>query len=105
MNRLIFGTTATGTDNECGNASANTIPGMCDFNPRIGVGNVLVTYYRAGLGYVGRPDGAVLTIRVEVKDISFDLPLVGALLNLDQFTIPANPVTITSEDLCSTRSC
>ncbi len=105
MNRLIFGATAAGTDDECGNAAENTIPGMCDFNTRIGASNVLVTYYRAGLGYVGRPGGPVLTIRLEVKDLNFDLPLVGAILGLDQITIPAHPVTITSEDLCSTSSC
>lgn len=105
MNRLIYGANAGGTDDECGNANENTIPGMCDFNTRIGVNNVLATYYRAGLGYEGRPDGPVLTIRLEVKDLTFDLPLVGALLSLDTFTIPAHPVTITSEDLCSTRSC
>jgi hypothetical protein len=105
MNRLIYGANADGTDDQCGNAAENTIPGMCDFNTRIGVNNVLATYYRAGLGYEGRPDGPVLTIRLEVKDLNFDLPLVGALLSLDTITIPAHPVTITSEDLCSTRSC
>lgn len=106
MNRLIFGARPTGvTDDTCGNPGANSIPGMCDFNSRIGANNVLVTYYRAGLGYQGRPDGPVLTIRLEVKDITFDLPIIGALLRLNQFTIPAHPVTITSEDLCSANSC
>ena len=105
MNRLIYGANASGTDNVCGNAAANTVPGMCDFNPRIGVNNVLATYYRAGLGYEGRPFGPVLTIRLEVRDLNFDLPLVGALLNLDTITIPAHPVTITTEDLCSKNSC
>ncbi len=106
MNRLIFGANPTGvTDDTCGNPSANSIPGMCDFNSRIGADNVLVTYYRAGLGYEGRPDGPVLTIRLEVKDITFDLPIIGALLRLNQLTIPAHPVTITSEDLCSANSC
>lgn len=105
MNRLIYGADTTGNDDQCGNAADNAIPGMCDFNTRIGADNVLATYYRAGLGYVGRPDGPVLTIRLEVKDLNFDLPLVGALLRLDKITIPAHPVTITSEDLCSTRSC
>lgn len=105
MNRLIYGANAGGTDDACGNAAENTIPGMCDFNTRIGVDNVLATYYRAGLGYEGRPDGPVVTVRLEVKNLNFDLPLVGALLGLDTITIPAHPVTITSEDLCSTRSC
>lgn len=105
MNRLVFGATASGTNSACGFWDVNTIPGMCDFNSRIGVENVLVTYYRAGLGYQGRPFGPALTLRVEVKDISFDLPFLGALLGLDTIAIPAHPVTITSEDLCSVRSC
>ena len=105
MKRLVFGATASGTNSECGYWNVNTIAGMCDFNSRIGVENVLVSYYRAGLGYQGRPYGPVLTLRVEVRDINFDLPFLGALLGLDTIAIPANPVTITSEDLCSTRSC
>jgi Flp pilus assembly protein TadG len=105
INRLVYGATSSGINDACGDRLSNTIPGMCDINPRIDVSNVLVTYYRDGLGYEGRPDGPVLTIRLEVAGLNFDLPLVGALLNLNQFTIPAQPVTITSEDLCSKRSC
>ena len=105
LNRLIFGADADGTDDSCDHTVFNTIPGMCDFNDRIGTDNVKVTYYRAGLGYEERPYGPVVTIRLEVKDLPFDLPLVGALLGLGTFPIPASPVTITSEDLCSTRSC
>jgi hypothetical protein len=39
-------------------------PGMNSFNPRIGFDNVVVTYQRSGLGYYGRPSGAVVTIRM-----------------------------------------
>ena len=62
-------------------------------------GNVVVTYRVSGLGYYGRPSGAVVTIRMEVQNITFDLPILGALLGLDDVTIPAMPVTVTSEDL------
>ncbi len=74
-------------------------PGLNAFNRRIGTKNVVVTYQRSGLGYLGRPSGAVLTIRLEVQDVKFDLPILGALLGLNRVTIPAMPVTITSEDL------
>ena len=74
-------------------------PGMNSFNWRIGTDNVIVTYQRSGLGYYGRPSGAVVTIRMEVQNITFDLPIIGALLGLDDVTIPAMPVTVTSEDL------
>ncbi len=75
---------------------------MCHLNWRIGLGNVLVTYELSGLGYYGRTQGAVVTIRMEVQDITFDLPILGALLGLDDVMIPAMPVTITSEDLDTT---
>jgi hypothetical protein len=74
-------------------------PGMRSFNPRIGTANVVITYERSGLGYYGRPGGAVTTIRLEVRDVTFDLLIIGALLGLDTITIPAMPVTVTSEDL------
>ena len=46
--------------------------------------------------------GAVATIRLEVQDITFDLPLLGGLLGLDTIEIPPMPVTVTSEDLDTT---
>jgi len=80
-------------------------PGMCDFNPRIDANTVTVTYHLAGLGYVGRPDGPVVTITVSIDDLRFDLPVLGELLGINQFEIPANPVTVTSEDLCTDANC
>jgi hypothetical protein len=78
-------------------------PGMRDLNWRIAPENV-VTYELSGLGYYGRPMGAIATIRLEVRNITFDLPLLGGLLGIDTITIPAHPVTITTEDL-KTNSC
>ena len=100
MNRLVFG-----SDLDCAQGMGTSLPGMCDFNSRIRPANILVTYYRSGLGYIGRPDGQIFTITLQAEDLTFDLPLVGALLGFDDFTIPVHPATITSEDLCSTRSC
>ena len=85
------------------NAAADPRPGMCDFNPRMNANNVLITYHRSGLGYVGRPDGAVATVTVSLDGLTFNLPLIGALIGINTFEIPANPVTVTSEDLCSAR--
>lgn len=94
----------TGSDGACG-AAGDPRPGICDLNRRIQPGNLVVTYQRSGLGYWGRPDGPVLTMRLEVRDITFDLPIIGALLGLDQITIPAHPVTITTEDLKTCSTC
>jgi hypothetical protein len=96
LNRLVFG-----SDGVC-NPSAGNRLGMCDLNRLIRPENIRVTYYRSGLGYVGRPDGPVLSITIETRDLTFDFFFLGALLGLDQIDIPAHPVTITSEDLSDT---
>lgn len=73
------------------------------FNEKITRNNVDVTYHRSGLGYVGRPGGPVVTITVEIHDVTFDLPIMGALFGLDDFIIPPSLVTITSEDLSTNK--
>lgn len=98
MERLI-----KGSDRTCG-PSFGTTSGMCDFNPRINAGNVVVTYARTGLGYVGRPGGPVVSVTVETNGLRFNLPLLGALLGWNEnsgITVPANPVTVVGEDLRS----
>ena len=100
LNRIVYGSSASTDCQPVG--TAGTRPAMCHLNWRIGLGNVLVTYELSGLGYYGRTQGAVVTIRMEVQDITFDLPILGALLGLDDVMIPAMPVTITSEDLDTT---
>lgn len=92
-----------GSDGAC--MAGDPRPGICDLNWRIQPENLVVTYQRSGLGYWGRPDGPVLTMRLEVRDITFDLPILGGLLGLDDITIPAHPVTITTEDLKTCSTC
>jgi hypothetical protein len=43
----------------------------------------------------------VVTIRLSSRNVTFDLPIIGGLLGLNAVTIPAMPVTVTSEDLSS----
>lgn len=93
-----------GSDGACG-VPGDPRPGICDLNWRITPDNLVVTYQRSGLGYWGRPDGPVLTMRLEVRDITFDLPVLGALLGLNDVVIPAHPVTITTEDLKTCSTC
>lgn len=98
MQRLI-----TGSDSSCAYV-AGTKPGMCDVFPRITANSVRVTYYRTGLGYVGRPDGPVLSITVELRNLTFDFLVLGRFLPVNFLTIPAHPVTITSEDMSSCKN-
>ncbi|AGS24939.1 hypothetical protein REMIM1_PD00328 (plasmid) [Rhizobium etli bv. mimosae str. Mim1] len=99
LNRIVLG-----SDGVC-NVGTDPHPGICDLNWRIKRENLVVTYQRSGLGYWGRPDGPVLTMRLEVRDITFDLPILGGLLGLNDITIPAHPVTITTEDLKTCSTC
>lgn len=101
INRLVFG-----SDGVCDPAYGTSKPGMCDLNPTIAPENVVVTYHRSGLGYVGRPGsagGLILTLTVEAEGLNFDLPLLGALAGVNRVEIPAHPVSITSEDFNSCR--
>jgi hypothetical protein len=100
LNRLVYG-----SDGTCDSSFGTSLPGMCDFNPHIKPENVRVSYSRSGLGYVGRPAGPVVTITVELHGLHFTLPFLGALLGVNGMDIPAHPVTVTSEDLCSSASC
>lgn len=96
LNRLVYG-----SDGSCDPNTGSSLPGMCDFNEYIKPSNILVSYHRSGLGYVGRPAGPIVTITLEVRGLTFRLPFLGALLGVNNMTIPAHPVSVTSEDMCS----
>lgn len=98
LRKIVYGS-ATSSITTCQPlTTAGITPAMCQLNPNIKLGNVKVSYSQTGLGYYGRPNGAVVTIKVEVTGVQLNLPVVGALLGIN-ITIPSLPVTITSEDL------
>lgn len=92
-----------GSDGRCSPDVGTGVTGMCDVDRWINPGNVRVTYARSGLGYNGHPNGPVVTTTVELEDMTFKFFLVGALLGLDSIPIPAQPVTVTGEDMSSTQ--
>ena len=92
LKRIVYGrSTAT-------SCVPNT-KGICNLNPRIGIENIVVTYEQSGLGYWGRPAGRVVTIRMEARNVPLELPLLGALIGFGSLSVPALPVSMTSEDL------
>ncbi|MCI2400420.1 TadE family protein [Aliiroseovarius subalbicans] len=101
IDRLVYGVDASGSVDYSCDPAYGGLSGMCDFSPKIRPANVWVTYRRSGLGYVGRPDGPVVTITVGTAGLGFNLPFLGALLGFNNIEIPAHPVSITSEDLSS----
>lgn len=102
MNRLVFG-----SDGTCSANYGTTKPGVCDFNPTIRAENLVISYHRNWLGYVGRPQGPVVTVTLQTTGLNFQLPFLGALLGLNRIEIPAHPVSMTSEDMnrCPGGSC
>jgi len=102
INRLL-----TGSNGTCLTSDPAEIIGMCDVAPFIQRENVRVTYTRSGLGYVGRPLGPVTNITVELRNLTFDFFILDAVIRAVTpgstpptiFTIPAHPVSITSEDV------
>lgn len=95
--RLLEGTTAG-----CDAAEEDGVIGMCDVNPAINPDGLTVSYVLSGLGYVGRPNSPVVTIKVQLSGQKFNFFLLGALLGLNNLSMPTQAVTVTSEDLSST---
>jgi hypothetical protein len=73
--------------------------GMCDIFDRITPQNVVVRYQYTGLGYAGRPGGAVPTITVSLTGLNFNFYFLNGLLALGPIPIPGLNTTITGEDL------
>ena len=94
----------TGGDGQCGKYASGFL-GVCDVAAFIKSENIKISYHRSGLGYVGRPQGPVVTITLEVRNLTFDFFLLDDLLpGLGSISIPIYPVSVSSEDLSSTSS-
>ncbi len=90
-----------GSDGVCNAVVGTSVPGMCDLNARIQPENVVVTYTRDGLGYVGRDQGPITTVTVQLRNLSFQTFFLGPLFGLTDLPIRPSPVTFTSEDLAT----
>lgn len=89
----------TGGDT-CGSTTVGGPSGICDVAIFIRPENLRFTYYRAGLGYVGRPFGTVTNITVELRNQYFDFLFLDRLIPIaGRIRIPSHPVSITSEDI------
>lgn len=102
LRRLVEGAFDTANPTERGCAAEPGTLGMCDIAPRIRAENVRVSYIFSGLGYIGRPFNPVVSVRVEVRNVTFDFFLLAALFGFENLEIPTQSVTITSEDLSTT---
>lgn len=96
FSRILFG-----SDGICKTAYGGAYAGMCDVNPQIEAKNVIVTYTRDGLGYIGRDSGPVVSVTVQLRDLNFRTFFLGPLLGVRSIPVPRSPVTVTGEDLAT----
>jgi hypothetical protein len=73
--------------------------GLPPYGQQIQAQNVVVVYEGSGLGFVGRPTGAVPTITIRIVNLPFNFVFLRMLPGFDQITMPAISVTVTGEDL------
>lgn len=98
MARIIYGSDPT----QCGNVAPGDYSGICDVFPAAARGTVEVTYANGGLGYAGRPGGAVPVIQVKLKNLSFDLAILDAFIPNDVVSLPEFNASAVGEDLSKT---
>lgn len=100
MNDMLYGR----GNAACGAASGAYNVGMCHLYPRIRPENVRLTYTASHLGYYGRPGGPVVTVTVELLNMSYEFVFLRGffpfLADGTRF-FPRAVTSITSEDLSS----
>ncbi len=87
-----------GDDGVCTRPSTGR-PGMCDYFSHIATENVEIRYVATGLGYQGRPGGAVPTITVSLKGLNYQFFFLDNLLGFSAVNMPSMLSTVTGEDL------
>lgn len=88
-----------GVREACNGSSTFSNIGMCNIFGRVTPENVIVRYEYTGLGYVGRPGGAVPTITVSLTGLTYDWIMIGALTGFSPISLPSFATTVTGEDL------
>ncbi len=99
MGTLAYGHGNAGGCQQLSPQDALLKTGMCNYFNRIATQNVTIRYNYTGLGYAGRPGGAVATITVSLTGLTFNFYFLKDLLGLGPVTIPGLRTTVTSEDM------
>ncbi|GLQ05064.1 TadE/TadG family type IV pilus assembly protein [Sneathiella chinensis] len=71
------------------------------YNPNLTADNLTVTYTDVGLGFAGRPGGAVPAVTLSIRNFPYDFYVLNGLFNLPQLNMPAMSTTLTGEDQSS----
>jgi Flp pilus assembly protein TadG len=97
MNTIVFGRGSAA----CNDATSYYNVGMCDIFPRITAAKVKIVYSQTGLGYAGRPAGAVPTITVSLQNLTFQFFFLGGVPGFANLAMPSFATTMTGEALSS----
>jgi Flp pilus assembly protein TadG len=101
VGQTAFNLLFAGDDGVCQGTVNPGRPGMCDFFPRLQKKNVQIEYVATGLGYWTRPGGAVPTIKVSIRNLTFQFYFLGGLIGFNDINIPSMVSSVTGEDLDS----
>jgi len=71
------------------------------YNSNLAAENLVITYTDVGLGFAGRPGGAVPAITLSLQDMAYDFFVLNSLFNIPQINMPAMSTTLTGEDQAS----
>jgi Flp pilus assembly protein TadG len=71
------------------------------YNPDLEATNLTISYADVGLGFAGRPDGAVPAVTLSIRNFPYDFYVLNNLFGLPQINMPAMPTTLTGEDQAS----
>ncbi len=89
-------------------AFTELVDAMAKIYPQIGPEDVVITYRHIGLGFVGRPGGAVVpSVTVSLRNLTYDFILLDVAVSIvsygtvdvDDIIYPSFSATLTGEDL------
>ncbi|WP_288901500.1 TadE/TadG family type IV pilus assembly protein [uncultured Sneathiella sp.] len=71
------------------------------YNPDLQATNLSISYADVGLGFAGRPGGAVPAVTLSIRNFPYDFFVLNNLFQLPQINMPAMTTTLTGEDQAS----
>ncbi|MDE2383163.1 MAG: pilus assembly protein [Alphaproteobacteria bacterium] len=108
---LIYGRLPGGGATTCNTSTAaqtGEYPGarigICNYLRGIQASNIVVRYQYTGLGYAGRPGGAVPSVTVSLRNMQYQYIFLGGFIGASTFNMPSFATTVTGEDLNSAGS-
>lgn len=71
------------------------------YNPNLQAQNLVIAYTDVGLGFAGRPGGAVPAVTLSLQNMAYDFFVLNSLFNIPAINMPSMATTLTGEDQSS----